>query len=143
MSDPDVDVSGTQSAEFIEALKGHGEALDAPSDNGEPEEGAGPEPDRRPAEPTVTEKQIDDAVGKLWRLGWSIGARRLDEPKLREGDEEVRQAKAALGPLARKYFREALARAGPETIATLFLVDTAERKWRIIQNQSDSGDGAE
>lgn len=139
----EIDMTGKPGAEVAESLKRSGPALDgstvpAPDVNGE----SPGHSDASDSEATLDREEIDQAVGKLWKLGWGIAARRMDNDELREERENVEQAKDALGPLARKYFRRTLERGGPEAVASLFLLDTAERKYAAIQpKKSATQDG--
>lgn len=133
----DIDVSDRPEAEIVEGLKRAGEASDSSPQAGadRPEEPAEAPGDRI----TVSDAQIDEAVGKSWKVIWGIVARRTGVEELEEDAEDVKAARDALGPLARKYFRQALANAGPETVAAIFLADTAERKYQVHKKAQDHG----
>lgn len=128
----EIDMTGKPGAEVAESLKRSGPALDASADSHENGESPAHSDHSEPEE-TLDREQIDEAVGKLWKLGWGIAARRMENDELREERENVEQAKDALGPLARKYFRRTLERGGPEAVASLFLLDTAERKYAALE----------
>ena len=138
----EIDISDSEAAEVVEGLK-RAPALDA--DN-EEHEGGGPAdgvpdesqeagrllfagtPDTDAAADAVDAEELDEAVGRLWMVGWGALASALDEPELKEEQEHMQRAKDALGPVARKHIPAQLQKMGPEAIAFVFVAERLSDK---------------
>lgn len=131
-----MDISGYEGAEVAEGLKRVGPMEDAENGERTTEEPAGEHRESVPIDP----EEVDRAVGKLWGVAWGIVARRMDADELREEEQDIRDAADALGPVFRKHLKKSLHRRGPEAVATIFLIDTADRKWNQYQRAVESSE---
>jgi hypothetical protein len=116
----EIDLQDKPGAEVVEGLKRE-PAADAPEQGeGEGEGGTPPGEQEGAGEPPslgVDPKEFDEAIGKLWVVGWSFAAKQLNEPELKEEKEMVQEAADALGPVARKHVPRQMQKFGPEAVA--------------------------